>query len=56
MDLKAVDQLNDAGAQSVITTNTVLHETNAIDISGLIGNAACKILNEACEKPLRRLV
>jgi ribose-phosphate pyrophosphokinase len=33
----AESQLRAAGAERVVTTNTILHQTNAIDVAGLIG-------------------
>lgn len=35
----ALDALRQAGAASVVTTNTVAHETNAIDLSELVARS-----------------
>jgi ribose-phosphate pyrophosphokinase len=40
----AEDALRDAGARRIVSTNTVPHETNAIDVAPLVVSAVTKFL------------
>jgi len=41
----ALDHLTKAGVARIITTNSIAHKTNAIDISDLLANAVCDIMS-----------
>ena len=47
----AIDVLRKAGAEEVVTCNTIAHESNAIDVSGLIADAAALELGGCMEDP-----
>jgi ribose-phosphate pyrophosphokinase len=40
----ALQLLQQAGASRIVTTNTIAHETNGIDVSGLVAEALAAIL------------
>jgi ribose-phosphate pyrophosphokinase len=43
----AYEALRAAGAARIVTTNTIAHETNAIDVTPLLASAALELLNAA---------
>jgi ribose-phosphate pyrophosphokinase len=40
----AYPELLNAGASRVVTSNTIAHETNAIDVTGLLADAVRKVV------------
>jgi ribose-phosphate pyrophosphokinase len=47
----AYRELLDAGAAAVVTTNTIAHETNAIDLSAALAAIAAEIMPSPGRKP-----